>query len=175
MSVKEYKGKWWLPSNKEYKVAGILYYRPGEEFRLELIGTFDSENDGSIAVIFSTQREPVIHGQASDGTNISLFYCGCHITHCGKADFSTVVYKAREIAIGLHLNSIDDNCFFKACVKIPELSYWLYPASVDLCLNTDDDHGVFVKMPGDLYQWVKKTADDISVAKIVGKKNDRLV
>ena len=164
MIAKEYKGKWWLPSNKEYKVAGILYYHPGEEFRLELIGTFDSENDGSIAVIFSTHREQVIHGQASDGTNITLFDCGCHITHCSKADFSTAVYKAREIAIGMHLNNIDDNRFFKASVKIPELSYWLYPASVDLCLDADDDHGVFVKMPG------LQKEEDREVAKTKVKK-----
>ena len=148
MNAKEYKGKWWLPSNMEHKVAGILYYIPGEEIRLELIGTFDTENDGSIAVIFSIKREPVIHGQASDGTRITLFDSGCHISHCAKADFSTAVYKARALAIGMHLDGTGDNRFFKASVRIPELSYWLYPASVDLCLDADDDHGVFVKMPG---------------------------
>ena len=147
MEAKEYKGKWWLPESPDIKVAGILYYKPSEEFRLELIGSFDTENDNSIAAIFSAKKEDVIHGQASDGTNISLFDSHCHIAHIGKADFSTVVYKAREIAIGMHLNSLDDKRFFKASVKIPELSYWLYPAALQqMYKDTDNGHGIYISM-----------------------------
>ncbi len=147
MDAKEYKGKWWLPERPDNKVAGILYYKPSEEFRLELIGSFDTENDDSIAAIFSAKKEDVIHGQASDGTNISLFDSHCHIAHIGKADFSTVVYKARAIAIGMHLDGLDDKRFFKAAVKIPELSYWLYPAALQqMYRDTDNGHGIYIAM-----------------------------
>ena len=160
MEAKEFKGKWWLPKRPNNKVAGILYYNPSEEFRLELIGSFDTDNDNSIAAIFSAEKEEVIHGQASDGTNISLFNSHCDIAHIGKADFSTVVYKAREIAIGMHVASLDEKRFFKASVLIPELSYWLYPEVIKpIYRDTDKGMGVYIAME-------KQTAEEREVAKI---------
>ena len=80
MEAKEYRGLWWLPSNKERKVAGVLAYTPGEEFRLELIGSFNAEYDGTIlAPLKAKTMEPVIHGQASDGSNITLFDSTCGV------------------------------------------------------------------------------------------------
>ena len=149
MEAKEYKGQWWIPARQDKKVAGILYYKPSEEFRLELIGSFETQNDDSIAAIFSAKEEDVIHGQASDGTKISLFNSHyCHISHIGKADFSLVVYKAKEIAIGIHLNSPDDKRCFKASVRIPELSYWLYPAALQQVIfnDSDDALGIHISM-----------------------------
>ena len=50
-----------------------IYHIPGEEIRLELIGTFNPEAANSILAIFNAQNEDVIHGQDSDGQDISLF------------------------------------------------------------------------------------------------------
>lgn len=164
MEAQEYKGVWWRPSQPDFKVAGILYYVPGEEIRLELIGTFDTEHKDTIAVILDAKSEDVLHGQASDGTNITLFDNLCHIKHAGRAQFATVDYKAREIAFGMHLDSLDDKRFFKAEVRIPELSYWLYPAAVQHTFeNTENGHGIYVKFED------QKT-EDREVAKIEIKK-----
>ena len=81
MKTIEYKGLWWVPSNEDRKVAGILYHIPGEEIRLELIGTFNPEAASSIMAIFNAQNEDVIHGQDSDGQDITLFDCCCSICH----------------------------------------------------------------------------------------------
>jgi len=71
------------------KIAGVLTYKSSEEFKLELIGIFDENYDGTILAAFkSTQIEQVIHGQASDGSNITLFECSCGISHKGCAEFS---------------------------------------------------------------------------------------
>lgn len=124
MDVKEYRGLWWLPNNSSRKIAGVLTYKSSEEFKLELIGIFDENYDGTILAAFkSTQIEQVIHGQASDGSNITLFECSCGISHKGCAEFSTAIYKARSIVIGIHLDSLDKKRFFKASARIPELSY----------------------------------------------------
>lgn len=148
MEVKDYKGLWWLPSNAEYKVAGILYYIPSEEFRLELIGSFSSEYDESILAVFNGNLfAPVIHGQVSDGNEITLFDCSCRISHHGRAIFSTATYKGKVIAIGAHLESIEEKKFFKAQVKIPELSYWLYPAMVQqVYTSSDREQSIVVKI-----------------------------
>lgn len=141
--MKEYKGLWWIPSNRERKIAGILYYTPGEEIRLELIGTFNTEASNSIYAIFNARNEDVIHGQDSDGQDITLFENVCNISHHGTAEFSISIYKARVLAVGMHLDRLDENKFFKASVKIPELSYWLYPAMVQ---RGEDRDSLFIKM-----------------------------
>lgn len=147
MKTIEYKGLWWVPSNEDRKVAGILYHIPGEEIRLELIGTFNPEAASSIMAIFNAQNEDVIHGQDSDGQDITLFDCCCSISHKGKAEFATSIYKSRVLAVGMHLDSLDDSRFFKATVKIPELSYWLYPAAVQqVHLDGENGKSMYVKM-----------------------------
>lgn len=131
MDAKEYRGLWWRPSDEQHKVAGILTYLPSEEFKLELIGSLSTEEEDPVMAVFrSSNIENVIYGQASDGSDITLFECGCSMSHHGKADFITTIYTARVIAIGIHIKSLNDAIFFKASVKIPELSYWLYPAIV---------------------------------------------
>lgn len=146
METKEYKGIWWLPANPEHKVAGVLYYTPGEEFRLELIGSFDIQHPIGIAAILNVKREAVIWGQASDGTYISLLDNGCRISHKGDAEFSLAVYNAKEIAIGLHIESISDKRFFKGIAKIPELSYFLYPDAVEqLFMDTEKGPDIYIK------------------------------
>ena len=148
MEVIEYKGLWWVPSNKDRKVAGILYHIPGEEIRLELIGTFIPDASNSIVAIFNAQNEGIIHGQDADGRDITLFESICNITHKGKSEFSTSIYKARVIAVGMHLDGLDDHRFFKASVKIPELSYWLYPATVQqIHVDEENEKSLYVKMP----------------------------
>lgn len=146
METQEYKGLWWLPENPKHKVAGILYYTAGEELRLELIGSFDIQHPVGIAAIMNVKREDVIWGQASDGTFITLLDNGCKISHRGCAEFSTVVYSAKEVAIGLHIDSIDDKRFFKGIARIPELSYFLFPAAVkQLVMDTENGSGIYIK------------------------------
>ena len=91
-----------------------MAYTPGDEFRLELIGSFNAEYDGTIlAPLKAKTMEPVIHGQASDGSNITLFDSTCGVSYKGCAEFSTSVYKAKAIVVGTHLNNRDEKRFFK--------------------------------------------------------------
>lgn len=148
MDIKEYRGLWWKPSDEQHKVAGILTYIPSDEFKLELIGSFRTEEEDPIMKVFrSSKIENIIHGQASDGSDITLFECGCSMSYNGKADFITSIYTARVIAIGKHINSLEESIFNKATVKIPELSYWLYPAIVKSVYH-DTEYGreIMVKM-----------------------------
>ena len=57
----EHKGYWWKPNNPDNKVAGVLTYKPGESIVLELIGTFDKENDAVVAFL-NKSEEIVIYG-----------------------------------------------------------------------------------------------------------------
>lgn len=134
-----YKGKWWLPENENDKVSGILTYIPGESIDLELIGNFGDSAQDALSSLLCDKRVSVIYGQASDGSDISLFDCGSDINRFFKADFPIAVYHPRAIAIGIHVSSITEKRFFKAVVKIPELSYWLFPGTIERKYFTDED------------------------------------
>ena len=148
MATHEYKGKWWLPGKEDDKVSGVLSYTPGESIELELIGNFSESDQNVINNLFVEERVPVIYGQASDGSDISLFDCGNSIHRVFKADFSIAKYFPRYIAIGMLLPSINEKRFFKAKIKIPELSYWLYPKAIERLFLTDNDRisGVNIRM-----------------------------
>jgi len=148
MATHEYKGKWWLPGKEDDKVSGVLSYTPGESIELELIGNFSESDQNVINNLFVEERVPVIYGQASDGSDISLFDCGNSIHRVFKADFSITKYFPRYIAIGMLLPSINEKRFFKAKIKIPELSFWLYPKAIERLFLTDNDRisGVNIRM-----------------------------
>jgi len=134
-----YKGKWWIPGKENDKVSGVLSYTPEEAISLELIGNFEDSAKDAISSLFCDERVPVIYGQASDGSDISLFDCGNNINRVFKADFPIATYYPRVIAIGIHVSSLTEQRFFKAVVKIPELSHWLFPKSIEQKYYTDED------------------------------------
>lgn len=145
-----YKGKWWLPNNANDKVSGILTYVPGETITLELIGNFQGFAQDALSLMMRKERKPlpVIYGQASDGSNISLFDCIYSLQRAGKAEFPIAKYFPRSIAIGIHIADVNKKRFFKSIVKIPELSYWLYPKTIEQKYFTENDKvtGVNVQM-----------------------------
>ncbi len=145
MEKKEFKGLWWRPESPEKKIAGILNYTPSKKIHLELIGNFFDDNNDLFEVIQKVNKEDVIHGLTSDGTKITLFDNACRIACIRESSFSTMEYDAREIAVGIHLKSINDKYFFKAVVIIPELSYWLYPASIrHFFKDTENGHEFYL-------------------------------
>ena len=123
-----------------------MSYDPGKEIKLELIGALGSD-DESLAILFSDQSFVTIHGMSSDGKEVSLFNCTKGFSLNSKAGFPIVRYLAREIVIGMHLSSLETPKFFKASVRIPELSYWFRPSSVERTfLGENMDEGVQVTM-----------------------------
>lgn len=147
-STTVFKGKWWLSDKEDDKVSGVLTYIQGETLELELIGNFRDSAQDALSLTFQDGRTSVIFGQASDGSNISLFDCGCYIHRTYIADFPIVKYTPRAIAVGIHIADINEKRFFKAIVKIPELSYWLFPEIIEqkYFFENDDVKSVNVKM-----------------------------
>lgn len=158
-----FKGKWWLPEKPEDKVSGVLTYIPGETIMLELIGNFQDSAQDAFSLMFQNERVPVIYGQASDGSDISLFDCGCYIHRAYKADFPIAKYQARTIAIGIHIADINEKRFFKAVVKIPELSYWLFPKTIEQQYFTENDKVTRVNVQMDKLSESERTAAKTSL------------
>ena len=144
VEAQEYKGHWWLPDKEDKMVSGVLKYTPGGSIELELIGDFFDFSESFL----NDDRVPVIYGLDSDGKDISLFDCGHSFNLVFKAGFPIAKYHPRYIAVGIHCLSINEKLFNKAKVRIPELSYWLYPDTVKRDYYSDEEGitGVGVKM-----------------------------
>lgn len=132
----EYKGYWYLPSSPEKKVAGILTYYPNNEIILELIGCFDE----SVSSLFEPQEEKVIYGNTSDAKEITLLQCHQSVSINFSADFPIVKYNCNFIVIGKHINSIDEKGKYWVRFKIPELTYWCYPAALNYSIGFDKNN-----------------------------------
>lgn len=69
----EIKGLWFLPSNKDKKVSGVLRFDPVEGSYLELIGSLD-ENI-SLQDFNSLDNGAIILGTSVDSESITLYHC----------------------------------------------------------------------------------------------------
>lgn len=134
----EYKGYWWLPSNPNKTVAGILTYMPNERITLELIGTFDSENVSTIALLDSKLND-IIHGITSDSGKITLYNCYPSGSANWSCSFPITRYSCQFIIIGKHLDSFKQKCFYKALIIIPELSNWCLPTALTTIIQPENN------------------------------------
>jgi hypothetical protein len=156
----EYRGYWWLPSNPDRQVAGILMYIPNEKIELELIGDFyedsllsrsntkESVIDGK-KVIMCTPKdssEAVIHGVIYDEKNhvkdVTLFHCfQGSINNNWDCSFPIVRYRPWYVIIDRHLSDFNECTFNRFRVYTPVMNSWLFPGAIQQSMQFDkDDH-----------------------------------
>lgn len=121
-----YKGFWFLPSDPNCKVAGILSYCPNKSIVLELIGGFDNNSFG---YVFRTRRESVIWGVTYSGEKISLL--NCTIANGTKykysAEFPYLKFQCQYILRGSYVESTETAFFDRVRLFMPFLDVWFYP------------------------------------------------
>lgn len=125
----EYKGYWWLPSNPDKTIAGILTYIPNESIKLELIGSFDTGDDPLMSYL-EHKSEDIIYGVTSDAKEITLFNCNGYGSLNLSVSFPIMKFSCRYLVIGKHLEEYNQKCFFKANIDIPVLNHWAPPTSI---------------------------------------------
>lgn len=125
----EYKGYWWLPNNPDNPVAGILTYAPNDKILLELIGSFEPDKD-PIEVITENKSEDIIHGLTSDSKKITLYNCHSSGSINFSCNFPIIRYNCQLIISGKHLETYKQKCFYKANVRVPELTHWCPPSTL---------------------------------------------
>lgn len=124
----EIKGYWWLPSNPDKTVAGILTYIPTKSIKLELFGSLEDEDNLSV---FTTERqEMIILGATSDAKDITLINNFRSISLNFSAQFPIIRYSCQYLIVGGHINGLDDARFFKSVVRLPLLGEWCPPSQI---------------------------------------------
>lgn len=135
----EYKGYWWLPSEPDVKVAGVLSYKPGERITLELIGSFDNSDDAVLSFI-RKKDEAVIHGQLENAKKVTLLKCYPSGNVNLSCSFPIIRYSCIYCFIGRLYNGMNDEGHYKVDVHFPELSYWCHPGVLREAFLVDKEH-----------------------------------
>lgn len=111
----EYKGYWFLPSNPQKKVAGILTYTKGRDAFLELIGSFEESSDEALEKCGKVYE--IIYGITSDAKDITLFQSmQTNYENASNSTFPIIRYETRLFIIGKHSSGLDEKCQYKATI-----------------------------------------------------------
>ncbi len=126
----EYKGYWYLPSDPNNAIAGILTYIPNESIELELIGTFEKSTIGIIALC-ERKSTDIIWGITSDVHEVTLINCFSDGVSCSSnCSFPITKFSIQYCLVGIHIVNFNDKRFSWSNIRIPELTTWCYPAAL---------------------------------------------
>lgn len=127
--IRLYKGYWFLPSNPDKEVAGILSIEADGKSVLELMGSF-----GVIDLSINLPREHAIWGRCYDnqkkGYRITILDSFASYSINFGLGFPLVRYSGGSVLIGIHILSEEDQSFSRSLVHFPALTEWCPPGTV---------------------------------------------
>lgn len=122
----EYKGEWFLPSEKSNRVIGILKFDILEGISLELLGSFRET-----PLIPFMQYEDIIQGVTSDSQQITLLNCYPKSVSSPKIivneeiGIPSALYSINFILEGEHIDNVQEIRFQRVVAEIHNLSEWI--------------------------------------------------
>jgi len=122
----EYKGEWFLPSDKSKRLNGILIYDADEGSTLELYGSFD---DTPIMPLL--KNEDIIQGITTNSTQVTLYNCfilktgGLRLVLGEESGTPTTIYRVNFVLEGIHIDALEDVKFQKIVSEIHNLDEWV--------------------------------------------------
>lgn len=133
-----FKGYWFLPSNPDRQVAGVLTVEPDGRAILEMLGSFEEVRVLGIDV----SNQPAIWGQCYDadrkkGISITLLNCSASYTINWGLGFPLVRYSGQIALLGIHVLSERDPQFCRSLIHFKELSVWCPPETIKTVYKED--------------------------------------
>lgn len=132
------KGYWWLPSDLENKIAGILTCNGKDQSTLELFGCFQSCN-------FLSSRErgsyacELIYGITQKGEKFSLLN-NIRLS-LSASEYATCTFMTSVAIEGIHLDESNKKCFTGGLLSFKYLSNWYREDTIEV--QDDDDYQIF--------------------------------
>lgn len=137
--IKQYRGYWWLSGKENHKVPGILIRYTDGRIILDLIGSFDSDENNPYGDWTSDNNdERTIFGIDENAQKITLWGRRFAPKRNFASTFAIVSYRVRVMMYGEHHDSLTEKSNYKILVKIPELSYWCLPRMMEESVSYDD-------------------------------------
>jgi hypothetical protein len=121
----EIKGYWHLPDKPEHRIAGILYFQPNEDPRLELLGSLGQDEIPLLAFLNHPDEISVIHGESADAKRVTLLNCRPFGSVNLSASFGLQQFTIQYVLEGIHLSNGQDAVFTGVSVKLPLLTTWI--------------------------------------------------
>lgn len=132
------KGYWWLPSDPENKIAGILTCNGKDQSTLELFGCFQSFN-------FLSNRErgsyacELIYGSTQKGDKFSLL--NNILLSLSDSEFAMCTFMTSIAIEGIYLDESNKKCFTGGLLSFKYLSNWYRENTIEV--QDDDDYQIF--------------------------------
>lgn len=132
------KGYWWLPSNPENKIAGILTCNGRDPSTLELFGCFPSFNLLSSRDRGSYACE-LIYGITQKGEKFSLLN-NIRLS-LSASEYAICTFMTSIVIEGIHLDESNKKCFTGGLLSFKYLSNWYREDTIEV--QDDDDYQIF--------------------------------
>lgn len=113
------RGEWWLPASPETRLGGDLEYLPGDDIRLQIVGSF-SAREGHHRL----DQHEVILGQVHGG-RVTLLNCVASNQTESRPGPITTEYRAAVFFQGEHFKSPADILFESASLRFSNLDEWV--------------------------------------------------
>lgn len=130
-TIKEFKGLWWLPEDLENQVAGTLIVK-NNKMVLETIGMVGSDSPIDHFIGGNVPQYDVIWGVLSDSKEVSVFNCYESMSFNTDCPFPVAKYNVQVVAVGKHIQSLDELGNYDVKAYIEELSYWFSPNIIQI-------------------------------------------
>lgn len=115
----EYIGVWWLPTEPDTTIPGVLRFDPQKGSYLELIGSFTKP----IGMGWM-QRFEIVLGVTSDGKNITLWGGRESQSKYNSRGFSRMSLFIHMVLIGAHFEKVEDLIFDRVSIRYAHLDEW---------------------------------------------------
>jgi len=132
MKERDYKGKWFLPTNINEKISGTLHVEKMKEFHLDLVGNFFGKLDVN-------KKIEVILGYTSDGKKFTLIDNFIKNFRTSSPGFSTCIFSPTIIIIGKHFSSYSEINFRHVDLQLQSFDNWLGIYGFD-SIKIDEEH-----------------------------------
>lgn len=137
----KFKGLWFLPSDPENKIGGLLVFDSHKNITLELFGYFNGCEEIDLLDAFTKPNQPlkIIHGITIDNKVISLINCyeSKNINYVNAVNLTT--YDCKYLLEGTHLLSAEQLYFNTITLNAPILPIWKQPGILQNTFYFDED------------------------------------
>jgi hypothetical protein len=149
MNSFESNGYWWIPSNPEIQVAGVLKFTPEEGINLNLIGTLDERARSGV-------QSPLILGILENGKQVTLYRNTLSLISLPFPGFFSEKYTSEIGFVGYNFTQLSEMVFDKAVVDYSYLRDWamIPPIHREPLLNENNE------MVGMKFNEYHKPSDD---------------
>ena len=138
--IQQYKGYFWLSTDTEKDVPGIITRYSNNRIELELIGSLNPDKNRFAKFTGdkgSKRKICVIHGLDSDAKKISLYAIRNGASQNLSCPFPMVKYRIIYMVYGKHIDDFEKPYNIETEVRFPELRWWCPPDIIKQSFHYD--------------------------------------